>query len=374
VVHCTVRPRADTYFPVLPSRGDKKVMFNGHEVLTGVWTSVEMQLALSRGYEVLEVFEMHVFPSSTNQLFADYNKVMFKIKDQAKRENNPGKKLVAKVSLNAPFGKWGQNVARFAKTEVVTNPEDLHRKLFGPYDNVDVDFLNDHNALVHTKKEQQMTFHDASNVYIAAFITAYARRQLFLEALEPIGVNVLYHDTDSVIFVSEKGENPIPSHLLGLELGQWENELGEVTLDNGEKIQDYFTEYVSTAPKTYALKSFSGKNDVVKCKGFGLHWKNAQIMHFDSLKEQAEAMAMEVDVEDTETLCLHKGEKKMVRNLFNINMKEDKGKVLNRGYDKRQIRIPVYDQQDRLKMIDTEPFGYEGATKVCEGCDHIFQL
>jgi len=377
MVHCRVSPPTDQYFPVLPSRGDQKVLFNCGEEMVGTWTTVELHLALERGYQLLEIFEMHVFEQSSNSLFKSYNDVMFAIKDKAKRENNPGLKMVAKIALNSVFGKWGQNVSRFNHTEVVTTHEDLHRKLFGTFEHVTVDILNEKNALVHTQKHEQMTFHDASNVYLAAFITAYSRKQLFEEALEPIGVNVLYHDTDSVIYVARKGEFLQPEEIRGEKLGMWENEVGTVNM-NGENVQDYFTEFVSVAPKSYALRSFSGQNDIVKCKGFGLHYKNAQIMTFDNMKVQAETMAKQTDSHDPDPnvpeLCLHKGDPKMTRNMFNINMEKDKGKVLHRGYNKRFIRYPVYNQDRTLKMIDTEPWGYTGLTKQIEGVEDFFQM
>ena len=49
---------------------------------------------------------------------------------------------------------------------------------------------------------------------------------------------------------------------------------------------DYFTKFVSAGPKTYALKSLSGRNDICMAKGFTISYKNAQIMNFDNLREQ----------------------------------------------------------------------------------------
>jgi hypothetical protein len=63
------------------------------------------------------------------------------------------------------------------------------------------------------------------------------------------------------------------------ELGTWSDELKDTP-------GDYFTEFVSSGPKTYAMKSFTGKNDVCKSKGFQLSVKNQEIFNFDSLKDQ----------------------------------------------------------------------------------------
>ena len=89
---------------------------------------------------------------------------------------------------------------------------------------------------------------------------------------------MLYFDKDSVMYCS-----PTDSHILPVDnsgtLGAWADELKKSP-------DDYFTEFVSAGPKTYALKSSSGKNNICKAKGFTLSYKNSLILSFDSLKDQ----------------------------------------------------------------------------------------
>ena len=95
------------------------------------------------------------------------------------------------------------------------------------------------------QQNNEHTEHKKSNVYISVFVTAYARIKLYEDALEPLGHCVLYFDTDSVIYVSPGREHFIHPDTTGA-LGLWTSETDA---------DDWFTEFVSTGPKTYALKS-----------------------------------------------------------------------------------------------------------------------
>ena len=84
-------------------------------------------------------------------------------------------------------------------------------------------------------------------MYISVFVTAYAHMivKLYEDALEPLGRCVLYFNTDLMIYVSLGGERLIHPDTTGA-LGLWTSETDA---------DDWFTEFVSAGPKTYALKS-----------------------------------------------------------------------------------------------------------------------
>ena len=105
------------------------------------------------------------------------------------------------------------------------------------------------------------------------FITAYAHLKLYGEALDPLKHLVLYFDTDSMIYVSPTCEHLILVDITG-EMGLW-------TLEAIE--DDFCTEFVSCGPKTYALKSKSGRRNIAKSKGFPLHFANQQKFNFDAI-------------------------------------------------------------------------------------------
>ena len=134
-----------------------------------------------------------------------------------------------------------------------------------------INIITDGAATVQVEDNNAFTEHSKSNVYISAFITAYSRLKLYHEALDKLKSLVLYFDTDSVIYVSPTGEDLIPEDTTG-QMGLW-------TLEADEG--DYFTEFVSCGPKTYALKSFSTKKDISKSKGFSLQYNNQRIFNFE---------------------------------------------------------------------------------------------
>lgn len=60
------------------------------------------------------------------------------------------------------------------------------------------------------------------NIFIACLTTALARLKLYAE-LEKLNEQVLYYDTDSVIYSCKEGEVKVPT---GVFLGQMTDELG----------------------------------------------------------------------------------------------------------------------------------------------------
>ena len=81
-----------------------------------------------------------------------------------------------------------------------------------------------------------------TNIYLDTFTTCWARLKLY-SVLEQLNRNVLYYDTDSIIYVSRPGQYDPP-------LGDY---LGELTdeLDSGEHI----VEFVSGGPQKLCLQN-----------------------------------------------------------------------------------------------------------------------
>ena len=111
-----------------------------------------------------------------------------------------------------------------------------------------------------------------TNIYIAAFTTSHARLRLYKE-LEKLGEQVLYHDTDSIVYVSRPGGYEVPE---GNMLGEWEDEL------HGEHMVGIWT---SGGPKNYAY-TLSDGSKVCKVKGFCLKRAEiSQLIHYSSVKK-----------------------------------------------------------------------------------------
>lgn len=117
------------------------------------------------------------------------------------------------------------------------------------------------------------------NVAIAAYTTAQARLRL-LDHLQPLGNQVLYYDTDSVIYSHATGQYEPPTG----------NFLGDLT-DELECYGpgSYISEFVCGGPKNYAYRVYSPARDeyshVCKVKGFTLNYANSQVINFNAMKD-----------------------------------------------------------------------------------------
>lgn len=91
-----------------------------------------------------------------------------------------------------------------------------------------------------------------TNIFIACFTTALARLKLYAE-LEKLEEQVLYYDTDSMIYSWKQDQPYIPT---GVFLGQMTDEL------EGDTV----VEFGSAGPKSYCYLTASGKSE---CKNKG---------------------------------------------------------------------------------------------------------
>ncbi|CAM9812336.1 unnamed protein product, partial [Heterosigma akashiwo] len=198
------------------------------------------------------------------------------MKSRAAVEGNSGLKAVAKCCLNSLYGKFAQNNASKRKNKLCFTAKEFNDLYYNDSirncDNVFVSMLTEEATMLQYHEKAMMVNDGLINVPIAAFITAYARLELY-KAMDILGDKVLYHDTDSIIYRSPDGSKLIPE---GKGLGDWEAELKE---------GDWITEFVSSGPKSYAYKTKSGKDDCCKVKGFQLNYSNQLKINFESMKE-----------------------------------------------------------------------------------------
>ena len=139
------------------------------------------------------------------------------------------------------------------------------------YDITSVDISNE-SAIQVCYKSIYNEVSVETSVAHAAFVTCHARLKLYSE-LEKLGDRVLYFDTDSMIFISRKGEY---QPKLGNYLGELTNEL-----DNN----DYIEEFVSAGPKNYAYRTKCGKFSCT-VKGISQNVSTSEDLNFDSIKNK----------------------------------------------------------------------------------------
>ena len=165
------------------------------------------------------------------------------------------------------LGKFAQR-SNLTKTELVTEPGRLFELLYSEETEVaDARLVNDETTEVQYRNVGEFEEPDNKvNIVIAAFTTAYARLKLY-DLLDLLQEQVLYYDTDSVIYVHEPGK---PEPPLGDYLGDLTDELDG----------DYITAFMSGGPKNYAYVTNNDKR-VTKIRGITLDYATTKKLNFE---------------------------------------------------------------------------------------------
>ena len=323
-----ILPPSELFHPVLPVRSGGKLTFplcaacvreeqsrpmlerthvchhsDQERFLRGTWCTPEIMKAVEVGYRLLKVHEVWHFPQDQRKsgLFKDYVNTWLKIKqesagwprwcvteedkqrylcqylehegiqlERAKIKKNPGRKATAKLMLNSFWGKFGER-ANKPCTVAIDNPSNLYNYLFDPLFNVSTLRLctDDILELVYTHHQDNIEPSCKTNIFVAAFTTCWARLKLY-ESLHLLQQQVLYYDTDSVIYKWSPGLPRVP---IGDYLGDMTDEL------EGDVIE----EFVSGGAKNYSYRTRSEKIEC-KVRGFALNVRGAAVLNFHSMK------------------------------------------------------------------------------------------
>ncbi|XP_054279042.1 uncharacterized protein LOC128997429 [Macrosteles quadrilineatus] len=300
----------------------------GDRALIGTWTMDEIRKAVEKGYVVLDMYELWEYKVATYEnggLFTDFINKFLKMKQEAsgfpswceteedkdqyikdyfKKEGvqlekdkiikNGGLRSLAKLMLNSFWGKFGQRENQ-TKATIVRDPKTLFKMLTSPEIDVNkVQIVNEEVLVVSWEYIDEVGEPLQNvNVVVAAYTTAQARLKLY-EHLDALGGQVLYYDTDSVLYVYKGGLYRVPT---GDYLGEMTDELAEYGPGS------YIVEFVSGGPKTYAYLVWSTNKQklipVCKVKGLTLNMKTSKKIGFDSLKEMVLGDAAQtMDIEE----------------------------------------------------------------------------
>lgn len=348
-VKCTVLPPRDLYLPVLPVRSMNRLLFpiccvcadarqtsiclhsDAERALTGTWITPEVDRAIEKGYKIIKTYEVWHFQEQAEYgktlkyskgIMGDYVDALLKIKQEASgwpghvqtdrdREEfikqyevcegirldknnivfNPGLRTVSKLMLNSLWGKFGQR-ENLPKTEYVAKVDRFIELLVSEEHIVtDVNLVNDEMLMVtHKKKDDFIVPSGRTNLFVAAFTTGLARLKLY-DLLDRLRQDVLYMDTDSVIFKGRIDHDPLKD-MIGDTLGKVTDEIGP---------GDYISEFVSGGPKNYAYRTVKGKETWKVC-GLTQNYRTRQKMDFNTIKAMvtaSETVPDEVVIEDT---------------------------------------------------------------------------
>ena len=322
-----ILPPPDLFHPVLPFRCGGKLTFPlcaacvkeqqqvpmlqrtpicehspEQRLLRGTWCTPEIEKARDMGYQLKAVHEVWHFEESARGLFAKYVNTWLKIKTEAsgwpancdteeekqdfirrfeakegipleyaKIKKNPGLKATAKLMLNSFWGKFGQR-ENLPQVKQCTTPQELYNITEDGTNEVqELRFCSDDVLeVVYKNKEEAVLPSNKTNVFVAAFTTCHARLKLYSH-LEKLNQQVLYYDTDSVIYKWKEG-------LPRIEAGDY---LGEM---KDEVEGDYIEEFVSGGAKNYGYRTARGK---VECKvrGFTLNVRGKTVLNYDTMKK-----------------------------------------------------------------------------------------
>ncbi|XP_074604152.1 uncharacterized protein LOC141857561 [Brevipalpus obovatus] len=334
-VKCVVLAPRDLFIPVLPLKIHNKLMFplcykcckdlnkgacmhsDCDRALHGTWTTPDLKLALEMGYSVLEIVEVHHYEVKDFNIFKRYIAMFLKEKQQASGKpswvetdedmetyiktykekegieldkdlikRNEGRRFLSKLMLNS---LWGRFAIRPNQTKTCLIND------FSDYWNL----LNDSMVQIQaecnpTEKTTLLQYRYVSdeddedfavrNIAVAAFVTAYARVELYklINRIESVREGrVLYFDTDSVIFVERDTDPRIPT---GDFLGELTDELSKYGA--GAKC----TKFTSLGPKNYGyeVQLPDGSTKVeIKAKGIRLSAQALDIINFEKMMDMA---------------------------------------------------------------------------------------
>jgi hypothetical protein len=323
-IKCSVLPPRKLYHPVLPLTAQKKLLFplcgacadgglvnecehsDAERCIQETWFSEELKLAEQMGYVVQKIFQVMHFEKSTKGLFHGYVQTFYKMKILAsgkpqnvetflqelnERENivldiesfdsNPARRWLAKLLLNAFWGRFGMRedrtgcefVSSVSELNVILNDLSREITMIKPIGEsmVVLSYKYKHTDLIPMMNN--------TNLYIAAITTAYARMELYkyldmCSFAEKSTSRALYCDTDSIIYEFDNSDSSFSGLPIGPHLGELTNELGS---------DDFITHFVSGGPKNYAYRTHCSK-ECVKVKGFSLHAMNKEVFTIENLE------------------------------------------------------------------------------------------
>ncbi|PIC44706.1 hypothetical protein B9Z55_004983 [Caenorhabditis nigoni] len=348
---------------------DKERSFNG------VFTTVELKKALELGYSITTVYHAvqyqywakndeegvgGLFSSYINQMMVEKiyssgwpsnvktpeeqdefirgykEKEGILVNDKSRFAPRPGARLAAKLLLNSLWGKLAQRVDR-PTTEIVVSPAKFW-KIFHNTAIVmeDVWCINNTMMVRCTQRTETLESLKTGAVHIAAYVTSYARLRLY-RLMEKVGAeNIVYTDTDSIVYTSPRAAvDPLRG-----EHGPY---LGQLT----DELEGTMTEFVSLGPKTYCYKETLAdgtEKTVRKAKGISLTAQADKKITFERMK----AMVDEV---------LDEAQQRTVIQVPQQTMRRDRNHVVYAKENKKAFRF-TFNKRRVLGDGSTLPFGY----------------
>nr|CAD2208735.1 unnamed protein product [Meloidogyne enterolobii] len=351
--------------------------------------SVELELALRRGYRATKVYSIYHWEEWSDKLLRPYVQDMMRLKieasgwpssvltpdnidqeerlkidfieknqkeygitlDPSKIKRNEGLRYLAKTCNNSMWGRWALR-CNLAQDCITSSPIRLHTILNDPKLELGaIEMLTpDLFAVPYKNRREFIRPHNKYNIVLALITTATARVMLY-DFMEKI-VNdneckLLYTDTDSCFFVHKR--NKKPPFRVGDMLGMMCREYEEWSIIS----------FYTGGCKQYAMKMKHRETGeikyIVKCRGL---WEQVDTpLDFNQFRKMVEAYGEEQDPVVLE------------RTHFQPNWRQ--GQVTSRTQIRYLLIIvkiqnlfrrytPIYDKGFVDANFDCYPYGYRG--------------
>ncbi|KAF1750693.1 hypothetical protein GCK72_017245 [Caenorhabditis remanei] len=390
---CRVLPPKNLKLPILPMKLSGKLLFclckkcavemcnqeckhsDEERSFNGTFTTIELQKALSLGYIITNIYhglkyshwvqndekgEGGLFTSYINQMMEEkiyssgwpsnvktdeekdafckayLEKEHIHLTDRRRFKKNPGKRAVAKLMLNSLWGKFAQNVDR-ETTTIITDPCEFWNLVYDTSVVISiVRCVNDVLVVKHRKQQETLQSLKTSAMQLASYTTSYARLRLYRFMEMVGGENIIYTDTDSIIYAVPEGtKDP-----LEMEVGPY---LGQLT----DELSGEMTEFVSLGPKTYCYRDLMKNNEekiVRKAKGITMSSQVEKYVNFEMMRAMVDEAINNTGERTEHLLPQHTIRRDNSHKMYSKNTE----KVFKYTFNKRRL----------LGNGTTLPFGY----------------
>lgn len=312
-----VIPRKTDLIGLLPQRDSTSGrLFFPVYPMEGCWGTEELYLAMQNGYEIENIYEMYYWDERNKSCchFAAYVNYFFQLKQEAegwkklgassdtpseeemsmlveklyyqngnlarirpqKVKKNAVLRSLAKLYLNSLWGKFAQKSSKTNHTTIYGTQQFLNLWNHKQINQSSCKFREISPGVYKTSYDVKNEFINPvkhGNLFIAAKVTETARCVLHQKMLQVGPENVIYCDTDSVIFLY----STVMGVLTDVGLGKWTNEYPQHVIEH----------VYALAPKLYSLRLKLKEDpsyEVFRAKGVQLTLENQNRMLFESVK------------------------------------------------------------------------------------------
>jgi len=299
-----VYPPNNLYHPVLPffDPVQKKCTFSLEPLLKQTFCSVELNLAIKKGYTVTNIYRADRYkaaPSNWTGLLGELYKLKMynsqkapdvETQERFKRiykdnfnididfdnwDKRPAAKKTGKILINSGWGKHAETSNHDKIVILGHNDLDQGKAFYDDLYNKEkqlAQFIPAENETIFKYTERETSAKAQKHLHTtylpcAVFVPMYGRLMLY-NHLDKLGERVLMCDTDSIKYIDIPGEYQIEE---GDCLGDWE--------DEGPSV-----EFVALCPKSYGQRPLNG-TPWFKTKGVNLRRAHEKIFNFEQAKK-----------------------------------------------------------------------------------------